>query len=267
MPAALVGCSDDDLARRLRAKRLGVTVPSVHEIHNDPEDAARNAVRATLLSIEELVTAPWDSDTHPFERANLQPHPAPRIHREMGSRVLDYFGDHAPEFVGEPGTGRPMTRVVRLDDVLYERSSSSGRNEQALNEVRWYLDGQLAIAWNVVVHRKVIETWNSDVAASAEANMTSGDPMPSTFNVERMLPKCVRVHAMAENEIVFRPSVSVWDKETLRVSVTISAKVKHGLPMTVWGNVPVVSGHPRDADRFIALIAELSARQQFTAYA
>lgn len=231
--------SDDALAKRLRAKRLGLDVGEEY----DP----RRSIIDTLREINWLMISPWATVNHPFVEVRPQ---APTIRREMGSHVLDLFSDLTKERA-QP-IGGPMVRTVVLDDLDYERSASMGRSEQMLNEVRWFVDGQLAIAWNVVMHRRAIEVWDVELPQSASTAL---------FNAHRALKQCVRVHSsIPEDALAFHVAADVYDEITRRGAVTLASKLKHSHPVTVWGNVPVSPN-----DDALAKLAALSAVHRFRA--
>lgn len=231
--------SDKALAKRLRAKRLKQAAPEEF----DP----RTSIIATLREIDCLVCAPWEALAHPFTSLlGEHPHKAP-VKREMGANALALFADL--EQLTTDGT-------VRLSglDVAFERSASAGRTAQHLNEVRWYLNGQLAIAWNVVQHRVLIEQWDTDFETS---------PTTAMFNASKALPKCARVHAGHPSDAIDFYAISeAHDVSSRRGHVTLGAKVRHRHPTTVWGNVPVASDGNGDT---LALHAALSSAQRFRA--
>lgn len=218
-------CSDVALAKRLRNKRLGIQPPRLFESEK---------VRKTLRTITMLIGGPWTQVGHPWRE--LQPE-APRLHTTMGAHVIDFLRDQV---------------VLRehdftIDGLVYERAVSAMRSEQSLNEVCFFIDGKLALAWNVQIHRAVIERWHE---------MEEGSKRARAKEVATALSGCVRVHPNDRCE---------WQAAVVPLTgdVQMRSHVKHTEPFTVWGSLrPNVK---LEADE-LALVAALNTRHFFSAY-
>jgi hypothetical protein len=230
--AAPARCSDVALAKRLRSKRLGIEPVERHE---------QRKVADTLRTITNLILAPWSQSVHAWRE--LQPE-APKVHRTIGAHVLDFFGDMIVERALPNGFCVPT-----LDGLDYERAASAMRSEQTLNEVCWFIDGKLAIAWNVIKHVEAISLWFE--MADEGAHMVT-----RARAVSDALSGCVRLHPSDGCE---------WKCEIVppNGAAQMASRVLNGDPRTVWGRVrPNVKP---EADE-LALIAALNVRHYFVAY-
>lgn len=230
-------CSDVALARRLRAKRLGVA----------PEtDPKFDKIIFTLREINWLVLSPWAKKDHPWTKGDAKPGEtlvAPSITREMGARVIDLFDGHLR---ARAKTMPDDANDVVLDEIDYRRAPSIGRAEQMLNEVRWFIDGQLAIAWNPIAHFKAMEAY---------------ERTSDGFALQRAMRLCWRRNSKREFEFAISLS-SVRDSEPHN-RVLFAGGVRHAKIDCVWGECDKPNYEFKDG---LAFVAALNVVHRFEAH-
>lgn len=226
-PSASPGrCSDAVLAKRLRNKRLGIQPPQLFEVRK---------TLLTLRSIAQLINRPWTQLEHPWHK--LQPE-APRLHATMGAGVVDLLRDQIVL----------RERAYMIDGLVYEPAPKA-QNDRAWGEVCFFIDGRLALAWDVQMHRLVIERWH-------EMKSKKRSDAECVVLVSEALRACLRQHPASCCEWLVS-QVSPAGR------ARVQSHVKYAAPATVWGDVR--PNTKSDSDELV-LVAALNIQHLFYAY-